>query len=216
MNRPTQPAQPAPEPRAEAKAASQRPELPDFWDQRFAAGVTPWNAQGMPAAMRDFAAQRRDAPRTLIPGCGHAWEAAALAAHGWPVTALDFSSAAVAAARKLLGDWPGQLLQADFFDFVPDAPYDLIYERAFLCALPRQRWPDYAPRLQQLLRPGGLLAGFFYFDSTLKGPPFAITPTQLDALLQPGFECIDDQAVADSIPVFAGKERWQVWRRRDD
>lgn len=198
------------------KPASQRPELPDFWDQRFTTGITPWNAQGMPAAMQRFAEQQPAAPRTLIPGCGHAWEAAALAARGWPVTALDFSAAAIAAAQQVLGEWSGQLLHADFFNFTPEAPYDLVYERAFLCALPRQRWPDYGPRMQQLLRPGGLLAGFFYFDDTLKGPPFATTPEQLAALLEPGFDCIDDQAVADSIPVFAGKERWQIWRRRPE
>jgi hypothetical protein len=24
----------------------------------------------------------------------------------------------------------------------------------------------------------------------------------------------DDRAVSESLPVFAGKERWQVWRRK--
>ncbi len=48
----------------------------------------------------------------------------------------------------------------------------------------------------------------------MKGPPFGILPEQLEALLQPNFERIADQAVEDSIAVFAGRERWQVWRRR--
>ena len=61
---------------------------------------------------------------------------------------------------------------------------------------------------------GGLLAGYFYFDDAAKGPPFGITRAELDALLSPAFECIADEAVEDSIPVFAGKERWMVWRRR--
>jgi hypothetical protein len=62
--------------------------------------------------------------------------------------------------------------------------------------------------------PGGLLAGFFYFGNKPGGSPFGIMPGRLDALLSPSFECIHNRPVNDSIRVFAGKERWQVWRRR--
>lgn len=203
---------------AGAKPPTQRPELPDFWDQRFAEGVTPWNAGGVPAELSGFAAAcaagGAPAPRVLIPGCGHAWEAGYLAARGWQVDALDFSAVAIAAARAQLGDWPGRLLHADFFAFDAPAPYDLVYERAFLCALPRRLWPDYAPRVARLLRPGGLLAGYFLLGDEPKGPPFAIQPEALDALLGADFERVDDRPATGSIPVFAGRERWQVWRRR--
>ena len=42
---------------------------------------------------------------------------------------------------------------------------------------------------------------------------FGILPEQLDELLSPNFVRIEDAAVDDSIPVFFGRERWQVWRR---
>jgi hypothetical protein len=71
-----------------------------------------------------------------------------------------------------------------------------------------------AARWAQLLAPGGLLAGYFFFDDAPKGPPFGIARAQLDTLLAPHFDCIADDPVADSIPVFAGKEKWMVWRRR--
>lgn len=196
------------------KPATQRPELAEFWDQRFRAGVTPWNAGGVPAELAPFAAAARGRRRVLIPGCGHAWEAGALAACGWQVTALDFSPAAIAAARQTLADWPGALVCADFFTYAPASPFDLIYERAFLCALPRKLWPGYGRRMYRLLAPGGRLAGFFFFGDEPKGPPFGISPAALDALLSPWFECEDDRPVADSLPIFAGSERWQVWRRR--
>jgi hypothetical protein len=65
-----------------------------------------------------------------------------------------------------------------------------------------------------LVPPGGALAGFFYFDAGERGPPFPLhAQAELDALLGDAFERIEDAAVEDSIPVFAGKERWQVWRR---
>ena len=103
--------------------------------------------------------------------------------------------------------------QADFFDFDAGAPYDLIYERAFLCALPRKMWAGYAPRCASLLKPGGSIAGFYFFADKPKGPPFGTSQAELDALLVPTFRRIDDRPVGDSIEVFRGKERWQVWRK---
>jgi len=69
-------------------------------------------------------------------------------------------------------------------------------------------------RVAELLPPGGQLAGFFFICDQAKGPPFGISPAQLDELLAPNFARIEDAAVDDSIPVFSGRERWQVWRRR--
>ena len=63
--------------------------------------------------------------------------------------------------------------------------------------------------------PGGDLAGYFYFDADERGPPFALRDAgQLAELLSPAFERLEDAAVGDSIDVFKGKERWQVWKRR--
>lgn len=199
---------------APPKPPHQRPETPDFWDKRFAEGVTPWSQGGVPVELEAFAARQAGQPRTLIPGCGHAWEAGFLANRGWQVTALDFAPTAIDKAREILGDWPGELLCADFFNFVPAAPYDIVYERAFLCALPRKLWPGYGPRLAELVRPGGLLAGFFFFSDEPKGPPFGTSPAALAEMLTPCFELEEDAAAAAPIPVFAGGERWQVWRRR--
>lgn len=198
------------------KAPEQRPELPHFWDKRFSEGVTPWDAGRVPAALARFVARHPEAPVTLIPGCGSAWEAAHLAERGWPVVALDFSAAAIARAGELLGNWPGQLVCADFFSYRPDPACQLIYERAFLCALPRKLWPAWGRRMAELLPAGGLLAGFFFLCDQLKGPPFGIARPELDALLTPAFDLIEEGEVDDSIPVFAGRERWMVWRRRPD
>ncbi len=196
------------------KPSEQRPEHPDFWCKRFGEGVTPWDAGRVQGDFASFVAARTQPLNTLIPGCGSAWEASHLADHRWPVTALDFSPTAVACAREVLADQAVDLVCADFFAWQPAQALDLIYERAFLCALPRKLWADWGKRVAELLPPGGLLAGYFFVCEQLKGPPFGILPEQLDALLLPNFECLTDQPVADSIPVFAGRERWQVWRRR--
>ncbi|MDD5296942.1 MAG: methyltransferase domain-containing protein [Rhodocyclaceae bacterium] len=195
------------------KPLDQRPETPDFWDKRFAARTTPWDAGGVPADLMAFASTVPGAPRVLIPGCGSAWEARWLMERGWRVTALDFSAAAMEVAREVLGDHGACLLHADFFHFDAGEGYDILYERAFKCALPRKMWQDYARRCAVLLPPGGLLAGFFFFRDDPKGPPFGTSPEALRELLSPWFECLEDRPAAESIAVFSGFERWQVWRR---
>ncbi|MCG2584982.1 methyltransferase domain-containing protein [Massilia sp. TS11] len=193
--------------------ASRDPRDPAFWDERFARGFTPWDRGAVPADLQRFAAT--EAPlRTLIPGCGTAWELDYLCALGWEVDAIDFAPEAVAQARARHPRWAVRLHEADFFAWQPAAPLELIYERAFLCAMPRARWPEVVARWAALLPPGGQLAGFFFFDAAPKGPPFGADPAVLQALLQPHFRLEEDGPVADSIPVFAGKERWQRWRRR--
>jgi SAM-dependent methyltransferase len=190
------------------------PLTPAYWDERFESGFTPWDRGGVPQALRRFVA---DAPKplaTLIPGCGTGYELAFLAEAGWDATAIDFSPAAVANARVVAGRWSERVLDADFFAYQPARPVGLIYERAFLCAMPPALRPQVAARWAELLAPGAVLAGFFFFNDAAKGPPFGIARAQLDELLAPYFQCIEDQAVDDSIPVFVGKERWMVWTRR--
>jgi hypothetical protein len=196
-----------------ADFAQRDPLSPAFWDERFERRFTPWDKGGVPQALRDFAAAR--APMTtLIPGCGSAYELVLLADAGWDATAIDFSPAAVALGKAAAGVHAARVVEADFFAWEPQQPVQLIYERAFLCAMPRAMWPQVAARWAQLLAPGALLAGYFFFDDAPKGPPFGIARERLDELLRTDFECIADDAVSDSIPVFAGKERWMIWRRR--
>lgn len=206
-----------------SKPPEQRPEHPDFWCKRFGEGITPWDAGKVPDDFAAFVARQPGPLNTLIPGCGSAWEALHLNAANWPVTALDFSPTAVAKARAVLGDAVARdpdskrgvdLVCADFFTYAPCRPLDLIYERAFLCALPRKLWDDWAKRVGELLPSSALLAGYFFICEQPKGPPFGILPEQLEALLGENFVRLEDVAVNDSIPVFSGRERWQVWQRR--
>lgn len=194
--------------------ATRDPNSPAFWDERFERGFMPWDQAGVQSAFRSFAERHSGAP-VLIPGCGSAYEAVLLAGQGNPVRAIDFSPAAVAAAQQQLGEQYANLVeQADFFTYEPPFTPAWIYERAFLCALPLARRTDYAQRMADLLPAGALLAGFYFIGATPKGPPFGIERAELDALLTPYFELIEDEAVNDSIAVFAGRERWLTWRRR--
>ena len=188
--------------------------LPEFWDTRYRSGVTPWDAHGVPAGLERWL-RSRSPERVLIPGCGSGYEIRAFAARGHAVTAIEISDAAIEAARRELGRLADVVRKADFFTFATPA-YDLVYERAFLCALPRRLWNRWGERMAQLVRPGGELAGFFYLDDNERGPPFGISTPELGSLLRPGFSLSQDIAIPpqESIAVFQGKERWQVWTRR--
>ncbi|HKQ24001.1 MAG TPA: methyltransferase domain-containing protein [Burkholderiales bacterium] len=186
----------------------------DFWESRYRDHVIPWDAGKVPAALQEYLPRIRKGGRVLIPGCGSAYEAGHLAENGFDVLAIDFSPAAVELGKRNFPRFSDVVRIADFFDFDSGMPYDLVYERAFLCALPAQMWPQYAARVAQLLRPNGELAGFFFLKETEKGPPFGTSPHALHALLDPYFELVENKAVTDSIPVFQGSERWQVWRKR--
>ncbi|GGC81285.1 methyltransferase domain-containing protein [Undibacterium terreum] len=190
------------------------PTVSQFWDERFKREFTPWDKGGAPQALQNFVRASARPLVSLIPGCGAGYEAAFLAEAGWDVTAIDFSPAAVATARAAVGKWADRIVQADFFQFQPAHALDMIYERAFLCALPRRMRPQIAARWAELLSTGGLLAGYFFFDNSTKGPPFGISEQELHELLHPLFELVEDAEVEDSISVFQGKERWKVWRRR--
>lgn len=199
------------------KSSSRDSSQPGFWDVRFENKVMPWDKGGVPLALQEFVAHAQRPLVTLIPGCGQGHEVRLLVQAGWDVTAIDFSAAAVAAARAAIGAAGEYVLQADFFEFQPGRPVELIYERAFLCALPPAMRARIAMRWVALLPAGSLLAGFFYIDDSaersLKGPPFSITHTELQALMTPYFELLEQRAVSDSLAVFGGNERWQVWRR---
>lgn len=202
--------------------ASRDPARPEFWDERFAAGFMPWDQGRVPSALIDFVARTRlQQQRVLIPGCGSAYEAGWLDEQGLAVTAIDYSPAALDRAHSMLKPATAQrvLRLADFFTFSAPA-FHWIYERAFVAALPPVRWSSWAARLPELLVERGELAGLFFVADQLpavrRGPPFETTRAELDSLLAPGFECLEDEAVpaTQSLPVFAGRERWMRWRRR--
>ena len=187
----------------------------DFWDLRYSANFAPWDAGKVPRQLRAFAEAFAGERRALVPGCGSGHDVRYLAETGWDVLGIDFSAAALDAARPVLGPYGDHLRQADFFADLGARAFPFLYERAFLCALPRRMWPAWGARMGELVAPGGYLAGFFFFDSGERGPPFALhSQDELAALIDRAFQRIEDAAVPDSIPVFAGKERWQVWRRR--
>ena len=199
------------------------PSHPDYWNSRYLSGETPWDFGGVPADLQEFLLRKpKDSytpgqGRVLIPGCGSGYEIKAFAAAGYDVTAIDIAPEAVKRARLALGPaLASRVLLGDFFKYeFPAASFDLVYERTFLCALMPDRREAYRDRLSYLLKYGGSLLGYFYYQNTeLKdGPPFGFPWGEADVLFSRNFLLTKDVPVNDSLAFFAGRERWQERRR---
>ena len=75
--------------------------------------------------------------RIAVPGCGSGWEVAELAKHGFDVTGIDYTSAAVEKTRMLLAaqDLNADVVRADVLTYQPEEMFDAIYEQTCLCAI---------------------------------------------------------------------------------
>jgi SAM-dependent methyltransferase len=186
---------------------------PDFWTVRYAAGRTPWDFGGIPAALKSFLARSSAPGDVLIPGCGAGYEVQAFHAAGYNVTAIDFSLAALDQAGKVLGPLAEKVILGDFFTYgFEQRRFDLIYERTFLCSMPPSRRLDYANRMAELLTERGKLIGvFLYGRQSSPGPPYPLTDEQAQEIFQDKFRLVRSEPMQDSLALFRDMERWQEW-----
>lgn len=191
------------------------PSRPEFWDERYARGTTPWDYGGVPPQLHHYLAAHPSGGRALIPGCGAGHEMAAFYEAGYDVTAIDFARGAVDRARENLGPvLADRVLLGDFFthDFAA-APFDVVYERTFFCALPPDLRPKYIERMARLLAPGGVLVGLFYLGEEQDGPPYQLHAADEARLFGAHFVLVQDQPAAEPFPLFGDNERWREYRR---
>ena len=193
------------------------PSQPEFWNTRYLKDETPWEFDGIPTQLKLFLKKKGKGAKVLIPGCGSGHEIKAFAEAGYHVTALDFAPFAVDRAKRMVGPaLASHVLLGDFFQYdFPSESFDLIYERAFVCSLTPDRRPAYRDRLAQLLKYRGQLIGYYYYKQPVlaDGPPFGFAWGTADELFSRYFLLCKDEPVSDSLPVFAGRERWQERRR---
>ena len=146
--------------------------------------------------------------RMLVPGCGAGHDAAAFAAAGFAVTAMDFAPTAV----RLTREKGIHVVESNFLQ--PPAAltgaFDYVLEHTCFCAIPVCDRPRYVAAARRVLKPGGLLIGLFYrFDpADVNGPPFALSEEDLRTAFEPEFEILELQSPARSHGKRQGRERF--------
>lgn len=181
------------------------------WERMWKGGLGKGQAFDVGAVSATLAAalaRETYAPRpgmtALVPGCGRAYDALALARHGFDaVVAVDLAPTACKAAQSWLqesGDPAAAKVSvqcADFFSL--QGKYDFIWDCTFLCALDpsvRERW---ATKHSELLSTNGaLLTCVFPICDKTGGPPFAMSVPLVRDLLEPvGMQAV---SILDPVP----------------
>ncbi len=157
----------------------------------------------------------------LVPLCGKSLDLDTLAERGHPVVGVELSAAAVEAyfqergitpERTVVGgldalrSGPVTLCIGDFFEFSPDAPFDRIFDRAAMVALPAGRREAYRQALTDLLAPDGcgLLITLEYDQAAMEGPPFSVELDELERDPNLAYRSLE---VVDALPGHPGFEQ---------
>ncbi|KAF2752072.1 S-adenosyl-L-methionine-dependent methyltransferase [Sporormia fimetaria CBS 119925] len=161
--------------------------------------------------------------RAFVAGCGRGYDPVMLALHGFDAWGLEISETAVETAQGYaagqlkepssdnfpkVDGWSRPeagsvaFVQGDFFKrdwekAIPgdDKRFDVIYDYTFLCALLPSMRRDWATRMAQLLRPGGLLVclEFPLWKSPKElGPPWGLKGVYWDLLACGGDGIVED------------------------
>ncbi|MCG6241385.1 TPMT family class I SAM-dependent methyltransferase [Vibrio diabolicus] len=187
-----------------------------FWDNLFTQGTMPWDAKTTPQELKAYLENALSSGQSVfIPGCGAAYELGSFIEQGHDVIAMDYSQEAVSMAQSTLGKHKDKVVLGDVFNADFTHSFDVIYERAFLAALPRDRWDEYFAMVDKLLPRGGLLIGYFVIDDDYcsRFPPFCLRSGELAQYFEPTFTLIESSPVTNSVDVFKGKEYWMVWQK---
>ena len=169
----------------------------DEWLARWENGQTGWHEAGGNSALRKFWPQLAKGSRVLVPLCGKTPDLLWLAHQGLDVTGVELSEIAARAffveadiefeLEVIRGfSWfrsrqPGlSIVCGDYFRY-SDRPFDALYDRAALVALPPGLRPAYVEHTQSLLKADAtqLLITLEYKQSMADGPPYSVLPDEV-------------------------------------
>ncbi|MDT8376966.1 MAG: methyltransferase domain-containing protein [Mariprofundaceae bacterium] len=174
------------------------------WEERYQRGVAGWDRNGINPLLHTWVVSTL-APDSniLVPGCGHGYEVIELARMGFDVTGIDIAPTPVARMRRELEieGLHANVIQMDMFDYIPETPFDAIYEQTSLCTVNPERRQVYEQKLYQWLKPGGSLYALFMQTDAEDGPPFHCDVTAMQELFDASrWEWGEDAAVDSPHP----------------
>jgi thiopurine S-methyltransferase len=174
--------------------------------------------------------------RVYVPLCGKSLDLVQLAQQGHTVfgtelaqTAIEqfFTERSLTRTTSALGPYTVHcdpehtytLLQGDAFALMPEhlgGQVDAIYDRASLVALDPKTREAFVQSLLRVLRPGGVLflVTFDYDQAKADGPPWAVSPAQVEELFSPFATIEHVESRSDAVsPSMAQKGVAEIYER---
>jgi len=194
----------------------------DEWLSRWREGRIGWHETDGNALMkRHWPRLVRDSS-VLVPSCGKAVDMLWLASQGLKVTGVEISDIA---ARQFFVDndleyevieadavecyqstaAPVRIVRGDYFDLDGDGidgcPFDALYDRGALVAVPPADRPRYVEQTRRLLAPDAfrLVISMTYDDTRVSGPPYSIEPDELLGYWD-DLDCVNSRNALDESP----------------
>jgi len=190
------------------------------WQQRYESGDMPWEKGTACPGLVDYLALNPLTGSVLVPGCGYGHDVRAIAAAGNrpQVIGIDLAPGAISGAAKFDNPPHAAFRQADFLQ-LPDefeGAFDWLWEHTLFCAIEVQDRARYADAAARSVRPGGHFLGIFYLNPhhDEPGPPFGVTPDELDARFGGPFELVRQWLPARTYPGREARELLRLFRRR--
>jgi len=162
-----------------------------FFEWQYWFGKPPWDRGITPPEVVAFVEQSRTRGRALDLGCGTGTNSIFLAQHGYDVVGIDFSSKAIATARRkakragLAIDF--HVADVTRLDFLTK-PFDFVLDIGCLHAIDPEGRTRYAAHLARLTRSGGMFM-LYAFSPAIEQKHLVqfrnvgITPDQVQQLL---------------------------------
>ena len=186
------------------------------WARRYEADDTPWDIGGphpeLSIRLQDGRlAPSADAARALVVGAGLGHDALAFARRGWEVTAIDAVADLEARVGPLLEREGGRYLIGDALTYEDDAPFDLVWDHTFFCAIDPSSRRAWGERAGDLLAPGGSFASLVFPVGKPEeegGPPHGMTADDVREALGSLFRVAEHTSVDRPVPRRTWREEW--------
>lgn len=188
---------------------------PEFWEDLYDHAGDGWQLAGpAPTLVEVIESTPPPVGRVAVPGCGRGHDVRFLAGRGYDVVGFDFAPAALAAARALAqrDGVTARFEQRDVFSLAGDfaGAFDGVWEYTCFCAIDPRRRAEYVRVLEAIVKPGGwLLACFYPIRVGGGGPPFAVSKSEVQALLSTPFR-IERAAAPLRSPAARRGQEWMV------
>ena len=184
------------------------------WEERWRAGETGWDHGRAAPPLLEFLRREAIEGRVLVPGCGAGHEVRALAAGGAEVIGIDVAPTALRVARGHAAVGAERYEECDWLGGETAAlgRFDWVVEHTCFCAIDPGARPAYVRSLRDVLSPGGHFLGIFYLNpASPSGPPFGVTPGELDGLFA-DFELLRRWSPGEAFESRVGREQMRLLR----